>query len=277
MSIRVSIQGYEGSFHQEAAIHFFGSDIQVIPCAQFSEVVQYVNNQAICDAGVMAIENSIAGSILSNYHLLQQYQLEIVGEIYLGIHQQLLVNPGTSIHDIKEVHSHPMALQQCARFLDQYAFKRVETTDTALSAKELHDHQHTHIAVIAGMHAAKLFHLEVLAENIHSHPNNYTRFLVLTKKASAASSRQPNKASVYFHTDHAQGSLANVLTILAARGMNLSKLQSVPINGEAFKYAFHADLEFEQLAHFEDAMLIIQKHTTALRIYGVYEKGHLLQ
>ncbi|MFZ9719371.1 MAG: prephenate dehydratase domain-containing protein, partial [Chitinophagaceae bacterium] len=109
MSIRVSIQGYEGSFHQEAAIHFFGSDIQVIPCAQFSEVVQYVNNQAICDAGVMAIENSIAGSILSNYHLLQQYQLEIVGEIYLGIHQQLLVNPGTSLHDIKEVHSHRMA------------------------------------------------------------------------------------------------------------------------------------------------------------------------
>src|ERR1044071_4574321 len=140
MAIKVSIQGYEGSFHQEAARQFFGKTVSVIPCGTFRDVVKIASSKKESDGGVMAIENSIAGSILANYNLLQKSNLKIIGEIYLQIKQNLLVNPGVKLEDIREVHSHTMALQQCYDFLDKHKWKLVETEDTALSAKHIHQH-----------------------------------------------------------------------------------------------------------------------------------------
>lgn len=269
----VSIQGYEGSFHQVAAQQFFGKDVTVIPCATFREVVRIAANKKESDGGVMAIENSIAGSILPNYNLLQKSNLRVVGEVFLHIRQNLLVNPGVKLQDIKEVHSHPMALQQCLEFLDKYDWKLVETEDTALSAKHLHQHRNKHTAAIASKLAAELFQLEVIAPNIHTLKNNYTRFLILKREDEPVSIGNADKASVNFHTDHSRGSLAKVLTQIAEGGINLSKLQSFPIPGSDWKYSFHADMEFDSLEQFHAVMTAIKPLTAELKIYGVYKKG----
>ncbi len=270
---RVSIQGYEGSFHQVAARQFFGQGVEVIPCDTFRDVVKIAANRKESDGGVMAIENSIAGSILPNYNLLQKSNLRITGEVYLQIKQNLLVNPGVKLSDIREVHSHPMALQQCLEFLDKYNFRLVETEDTALSAKLLHQHRSKHIAAIASKLAAELFQLEILAPNIHTMKNNYTRFLVLQREEEVRDIPDANKASVNFHTDHSRGSLARVLTRIADGGINLSKLQSFPIPGSDFKYSFHADMEFNDLAQFRHVLEDIRPCTESLRIYGIYRNG----
>lgn len=273
MNTRVSIQGYEGSFHQVAAQQFFGKETEVIPCATFRDVVKIASNKKESDGGVMAIENSIAGSILANYNLLQKSSLKIIGEIYLQIKQNLLVNPGVKLEDIREVHSHTMALQQCYDFLDKYKWKLVETEDTALSAKHVHQHKSKHIAAIASKLAAELFQLDVIAPGIQTMKNNYTRFLMLQRQAVAQTVSDANKASVNFHTDHSRGSLAKVLTKIAEGGINLSKLQSFPIPGSDFKYSFHADMEFETINQFEAVIDQIKPLTEEIKIYGVYKRG----
>lgn len=270
---RVSIQGYEGSFHQAAAQHFFGKDVEVIPCATFREVVKIAGNAKESNGGVMAIENSIAGSILPNYNLLQKSNLTIVGEVYLQIRQHLLVNPGVKLDDIREVHSHHMAIQQCLEYLDHHSWKLVETEDTALSAKHVHQHKSKHIAAIASRLAADLFGLEVIAANIQTMKNNYTRFLVLQPAKENVKIDDANKASVNFHTDHSKGSLARVLTKIADLGINLSKLQSFPIPGTEWQYSFHADMEFEDVNQFESVIEAIKPVTEGLKVYGVYRKG----
>ena len=181
MATKVSIQGYEGSFHQMAARQYFGKDVEVIPCATFREVIKIASSKKESYGGVMAIENSIAGSILPNYTLLQKSSLSIVGEVYLPIKQHLLVNPGVKLEDIKEVHSHHMAIQQCMEYLDKFEWKLVETEDTALSAKHIQQHKSKHIAGIAGKLASELFQLHILSPNIHTQKNNYTRFLILQR------------------------------------------------------------------------------------------------
>lgn len=271
--MRISIQGYEGSFHQMAAQQFFGKNVGVIPCATFRDVVRLASNKKESDGGVMAIENSIAGSILANYNLLQRSNLVITGEVYLQIRQNLLVNPGVKIDDIREVHSHPMAIQQCFDFLDKHDWKLVETEDTALSAKHVHQHKSKHIAAIASKLAAELFDLEVLAANIHTLKNNYTRFLILKREETAQKIDGADKASVSFHTDHSRGSLSKVLAKIAEDGINLSKLQSFPIPDTDFKYSFHADMEFEHIKQFEQVIEHIKPLTEYLKIYGVYKRG----
>ncbi len=271
MIMKVSIQGFEGSFHQIAARQFFGKDITVATCATFREVIDLTSNGKT-DAGVMAIENSIAGSILPNYNLLQKSNLKIIGEIYLPIRQHLLVNPGVALHEINEVHSHPMAIQQCLEYLTQYNWKLVETEDTALSAKKIHQHKNKHTAAIAGKLAAELFELDIIAENIHTEKHNYTRFLVLNKQA--IDQQNADKASVSFATDHSKGSLARVLTTIADGGINLSKLQSFPIPGSDWKYNFHADMEFDSIQQLEDVIEKMKKITEAIKIYGVYKNGN---
>jgi prephenate dehydratase len=269
----VTIQGYEGSFHQEAARKFFGRTVEVIPCATFSEVVKIGANKKESDGAVMAIENSIAGSILANYNLLQKSNLKIVGEVYLQIKQNLLVNHGVKLEDIKEVHSHTMALQQCYDFLDKYKWKLVETEDTALSAKHIHQHKSKHVAAIASKLAAELYNLNVIAPGIQTMKNNYTRFLILQREDMAPEVETADKASVNFVTDHSKGSLARVLTQIAEGGINLSKLQSFPIPGSDFKYSFHADMEFENLEQFHRVIDTIKPITVELKIYGVYKNG----
>jgi prephenate dehydratase len=269
----IAIQGFEGSFHQMAARHFFGKDVKVIPCATFKEGFKTAADKKESDGGIMAIENSIAGSILANYNLLQKSNLKIAGEVYLQIKQNLLVNPGVKLEDIREVHSHTMALQQCYEFLDKYKWKLVETDDTALSAKHIHQHKSKHIAAIASKLAAELFNLNMIAPNIHTLKSNYTRFLVLQREDMAATVTNADKASVNFYTDHSRGSLAKVLTKIADGGINLSKLQSFPIPGSDFKYNFHADMEFDTKKQFETVIDDMKSLTKELKIYGVYKNG----
>jgi prephenate dehydratase len=276
MHTRVSIQGYEGSFHQVAAQQYFGKDVKVIPCGNFRDVVKIAGNKKESEGGVMAIENSIAGSILPNYNLLQKSNLTVTGEIYLQIRQHLLVNPGVSLDDIREVHSHPMAIQQCLVYLDKFNWKLVETEDTALSAKHVHQHRSKHIAAIASKLASELFGLDMIAPNIHTMKSNYTRFLIIQREGQAQPVTDANKASVNFHTDHSRGSLAKVLTAIAEGGINLSKLQSFPIPGSDWKYSFHADMEFESINQFEDVIKKIKPLTAETKVYGVYKKGNVV-
>ena len=267
----VAIQGYEGSFHQVAARVFYGKDVDILPCATFIDLIRDASNKKSTNGGVMAIENSIAGSIMPNYNLIQKSNLFVIGEVYLQINQNLLVNPGVKLEDIKEVHSHPMALQQCLGFLTKYPWKLIETEDTALSAKHVHQRNSKHVAAIASDLAAELFHLKMIAPNIHDVKDNYTRFLILHQEEVEV--ENANKASINFHTDHSQGSLVKVLTIIAKDGINLSKLQSFAIAGSRFNYGFHADLEFDELEQFTRVKKKLEAATNYLRILGVYKKG----
>ncbi|MEO6329678.1 MAG: prephenate dehydratase [Ginsengibacter sp.] len=273
MKKRISIQGHEGCFHQVAARQFFGKETEVICCSTFKEVIKIAEQKKESDGGIMAIENSIAGSILPNYNLLQKSTLTIVGEVYLQIHQNLLVNPGVKLEDIREVHSHPMAIQQCFGFLDKHSWKLVETEDTALSAKHVHQRGSKHTAAIAGKLAADLFQLDIIAPNIHTLKNNYTRFLVLEREEIATQINVADKASINFHTDHSKGSLAKVLTQIAEGGINLSKLQSMPIPGSDWRYSFHADLEFETVEQLNEVLKRIKPLTEEIKVYGIYKNG----
>lgn len=274
---KVSIQGFEGSFHQEAARRFFGNDVEVICCPTFSEVLKIASDKDISTGGIMAIENSIAGSILGNYNLLRKSGLHIIGEVYLQIRQNLLVNPGVKLEDIREVHSHPMAIQQCLKFLDKYNWKLVESEDTALSAKHVHQHKSKHIAAIASTLAANLYQLEVLVPDIHTVKHNYTRFLVLQPEQDVKPLPDANKATVTFFTDNSRGSLAKVLGKIAEGGIDLSKLQSFPIPETNWHYMFGVDMEFETLEQFYKVIEDIKPLTGDVTIYGIYKKGDTIR
>ncbi len=273
----IAIQGYEGSFHQVAARNIYGKAVEVIPCATFRDLIRIASDKNTSSGAIMAIENSIAGSILPNYNLLQKSKLKVVAEVYLSISQNLLVNPGVKLEDIKEVHSHPMAILQCLEYLEQYNWKLVETEDTALSAKMVHQHRSKHAAAIASKLAAELFELDVLAPSIQTMKNNFTRFLVLQREKEAIDIPMANKSSIYFQTNHSKGILAKVLTVIADAGINLSKLQSMPIPGSNFKYGFYADLEFEQRAQLDQVMEGIESLTNSVKVFGIYQSGKIVK
>jgi len=279
MNQKVTIQGYEGSFHQVAARHFYGKNVEVITCDTFREVVKIGADKKLSDGAVMAIENSIAGSILPNYNLIHKTKLQVIGEVYLSISQNLLTNPGVKLADIKEVHSHPMAILQCLDYLEKYNWKLVETDDTALSAKHVQQHKSKHVAAIASKLAAQLYDLNVLTPDIHTLKNNITRFLVMSPQVgkSVLKVEGANKASIYFQTDHSKGILSKVLAKIAQGNVNLSKLQSMPIPGSNFKYGFYADLEFEQLKHIEKVLEEVKVLTNSLKIFGLYKKGKVVK
>lgn len=271
---KIAIQGYEGSFHQQAAIDFFGEHIAVLPCDTFRQVIDAALANDEIHAGVMAIENSIAGSILANYTLLQKSQLKVVGEVYLNIQQQLLVNPDVSFEDIREVHSHPMALLQCSDYLEKFPqWKLVETEDTALSARHIHQRRSLHQAAIASELAGKMYQLKTAAKDVHTIANNYTRFLILQKSDAVDFIADANKASIRFNTSHSKGSLAKVLNFFAENDINISKIQSMPIPGTKFQYAFHADVEFYDINHYDSFITGLRKTTDGVEEYGIYKSG----
>ena len=273
MPAHVSIQGFQGSFHEVAARQYFGAGPALLPCATFGAVVAHVVN-GTAQAGLMAMENSLAGSILPNYLLLERHAVRITGEVYLPIHQHLLALPGTTLADVRAVHSHPMALRQCGDFLDHYPdWKLVETDDTGHSAQLLAESRTPGVAVVAGAQAAAQFGLQILAPAIHDDPNNYTRFLVLERADAAPPDPRADKASLYFYTDHAPGSLARVLTRVAAHGLNLSKLQSCPRPSQPWHYGFHADVEFDGPAQLDALLADLTPLTEALRVLGTYRRG----
>lgn len=273
----ICIQGYEGSFHQVAAQKFFGKNIPVIPCASFRDLIKFASDARQSAGAVMAIENSIAGSILPNYNLLKKSRLKVIGEVYLSISQNLLVNKGIQLTDIKEVHSHPMAILQCLDFLEQYNWKLIETEDTALSAKHLQQHKSKHIAAIASKLAAELFDLDIIGPDIQTQKTNITRFLVLKRADDVTNIEGADKASLYFQTDHSKGVLAKVLTNIAKADINLSKLQSMPIPGSNFNYGFYADLEFDQIKQLNTVLRSIESLTNSVKLFGVYKKGKLIK
>jgi prephenate dehydratase len=277
MNKRVTIQGYEGSFHQVAARQFFGKTVEVITCDTFREVIKIGSDPKQSDGAVMAIENSIAGSILPNYNLLQKSNLQVIGEVYLSISQNLLVNPGVKLEDIKEVHSHPMAILQCLDYLEQYDWKLVESEDTALSAKMVHQHKSKHIAAIASKFASQLYDLNIITPDIHTLKNNITRFLIMVPKHKSLVIEGANKASIYFQTDHSKGILSKILAKIASRGVNLSKLQSMPIPGSTFKYGFYADLEFDTLKQIEKVLTEVKDTTNSFKVFGLYKKGKVVK
>ncbi len=277
MHKKVTIQGYEGSFHQVAARQFFGKHIEVIPCATFREVVRMGEDAKQSDGGVMAIENSIAGSILPNYNLLQKSKLQVIGEVYLSISQNLLVYPGVKLEEIKEVHSHPMAILQCLDYLENQDWKLVETEDTALSAKHLREKKSKHTAAIASKFAAQLYELDVIGPDIHTLKNNITRFLIMVPAKQKVDIADADKASIYFQTDHSKGILSKVLAKIAQGGANLSKLQSMPIPGSTFKYGFYADIEFEQKKQLDKLLVELKLMTNNFKVFGLYKKGKVVK
>ena len=277
MHKKVTIQGYEGSFHQVAARQFFGKNVEVIPCATFKQVVQIGEDSKQSDGGVMAIENSIAGSILPNYNLLQKSKLQVIGEVYLSISQNLLVYPGVKLEEIKEVHSHPMAILQCLDYLENQDWKLVETEDTALSAKQVRQHKSKHVAAIASKFAAQLFDLDVIGPDIHTLKNNITRFLIMVPAKQKVEVEDADKASIYFQTDHSKGILSKILAKIAQGGANLSKLQSMPIPGSTFKYGFYADIEFEQKKQLDKLLVELKSMTNSFKLFGLYKKGKVVK
>ena len=277
MEKKVTIQGYEGSFHQVAARQFFGKNVEVITCGTFKEVVCIGEDKKQSDGAVMAIENSIAGSILPNYNLLQKSKLQVIGEVYLSISQNLVANKGVKLEDIKEVHSHPMAILQCLDYLEKHNWKLVESEDTALSAKMVQQHKSKHIAAIASKFAAQLYDLNVLTPDVHTLKNNITRFLIMEPIATKTKVEHADKASIYFQTNHSRGILSKVLAKIAQGNVNLSKLQSMPIPGSTFKYGFYADLEFENNKQIEKVLENVKALTNSTKVLGLYKKGKVVK
>ncbi len=277
MNKKVTIQGYEGSFHQVAARQFFGKDVDVITCATFRDVVRIGEDAKQSDGAVMAIENSIAGSILPNYNLLQKSKLQVIGEVYLSISQNLLVYPGVKLEEIKEVHSHPMAILQCLDYLEKQHWKLVESEDTALSAKQVRQHKSKYIAAIASKLAAQLYDLDVITPDIHTLKNNITRFLIMVPAKQKIEIEDADKASIYFQTDHSKGILSKVLAKIAQGGANLSKLQSMPIPGSTFKYGFYADIEFDHKKQLDKLLVDLKLMTNSFKVFGLYKKGKVVK
>lgn len=267
--LKIAIQGYEGCFHHIAANDYFGRDISIMPQDTFRGVAAAVK-RGEADMGMMAIENSIAGSIIANYSILQDTKLQVAGEIYLPIKQNLMVLPDVELEDIREVESHPMALLQCIDYLDSRPWKLVESEDTALSARHIAEKGLRHTAAIASELAAEMFGLKIIAPEINTIKNNYTRFMVL-KRHDHNIDPHADKASLYFKTDHREGSLLRTLSQL--QGINLSKLQSYPIPSEPWHYLFHIDLEFGCLDDYIRNLDRLQEAAEEVHVYGVYRSG----
>ncbi|MEL6674184.1 MAG: prephenate dehydratase domain-containing protein [Bacteroidota bacterium] len=270
----IAIQGVSGSFHEIAARKFFGEAIELSMCNSFPALFDCLE-EGKADYGVMAIENTVAGTLLPNYALLRNSQYRVIGEIYLRIQHNLMSMPGQRLEALTEVHSHPMALQQCKVFLKQHPHIRlIEREDTAGSAEWIQQGRRKGVAAIASTAAARHFELEVLAAGIEDNPLNFTRFLVLAPEdQSKRRTQQADKASLCFSLGHEVGCLSQVLLILSAHGLNLSKIQSLPIVGRAWEYFFHVDLEFEQIEQFERCLLAIGHLAKDLKILGIYPRG----
>ena len=269
---RVAIQGIKASFHEEAALKFFGEDIETIECNSFKQTFDALQAKQ-ADYVIMAIENSIAGSILPNYTLLMNYNFPVVGEVYLPIQLHLLAYPGVKFEDIKYVTSHPIALRQCTDFFDDFPhIQLVESSDTAACAKRVRDEKLTDTVAVANTLAAKMYGLDILERRIESNKKNYTRFLILTDHADAAVAK-PNKASLCFQVSNEVGALAKVLNIMATEQVNMSKIQSMPVLGKRNEYNFYVDVEWTEQKHYDATITQILKYTHNFNILGEYVKN----
>jgi prephenate dehydratase len=241
----------------------------------FDAVIDSVLNGK-SDAAIMAIENSIAGSIIPNYALIDTHDLYIVGEYYLDIQHHLMALPDQTIDDIKEVYSHPMALLQCKLFFKQYPhIKLIEDIDTAQVAQRIQDNKTRSIAAIASRMAAQLFDLDILCESIQTIKHNETRFFVVKTKNSEIPENKINKASIKFELEHKRGSLAAILNVLSDCKLNLTKIQSLPKIETPWKYAFFVDITFESYKDYDKAKSILKIMTQDFKVLGEYKNARL--
>lgn len=268
---RVAIQGIRASFHEEAAFKFFGTDIETVECDSFKQTCEVLKNKK-ADFVVMAIENSIAGSLLPNYSLLREYNFSIVGEVYLAIQLHLLALPGVKFKDVKYVQSHPIAIRQCSDFFDEFPHLQViESSDTAACAKKIREENLTDTVAIANLLAAKLYDLQVMERRIESNKKNFTRFLILADKPIG--NTEANKASLSFQVGNSVGSLAEVLNIFSEHKINLSKIQSMPVLGKRNEYNFYVDIEWKNQSDYDSAIRKVLKYTINFTIMGEYQKN----
>lgn len=273
MQQKIAIQGIKGSFHYQAAQEYFGNQITIMECNSFDKVAQsLLKNEA--DLGVMAIENSIAGSILPNYALIDRLKLNIMGEHYIDIQQNLMALSGQDLNDLKEVHSHPMALLQCKQFFENYPhIKLVEDTDTASTAQRIHQKKLLGIGAIGSKSAAELYNLEIIRHSIQTMKVNATRFVILTTKEEKIDRNQVNKASLKFQVHHKRGSLATVLNVISDCQINMTKIQSLPVIETPWKYAFFVDIVFENYEDFEKAQKLLSIMAEDFKVLGIYKNA----
>ena len=271
---KIAIQGIKGSFHHQVANQYFGEDIELSECLSFVEIPELVNNNSV-DGAVMAIENSLAGSILPNYALIDEFDLKIQGEVHLPIHHHLMALENQNLSDIKEVWSHPMAILQCRKYFREHPhIKLVEESDTAEVAQRIQEQQLKGIAAIASKKAAEIYGLEIIETEIQTRKQNFTRFFILKKKnGNLEKPDLINKASIRFSTKHKTGSLVDVLSVFSSLGMGLSKIQSLPIIDKPWKYAFFADVIFDDHALFLKAIASVKENTSSLKILGEYKQS----
>ncbi|HBB93255.1 MAG: prephenate dehydratase [Bacteroidetes bacterium GWF2_49_14] len=279
-NIRAAIQGIAGSFHDQAARDYFSDmPVDLVPCVAFEELFEQVR-LGKADVAVMAIENTVAGSLLPNYALINTSGFTIFGEIYLRISQNLMALPGQLIGDLQEAYSHYMAIAQTRPFFKAYPnIHLIESDDTAASAKWVADENRPGLAAIAGERAAEMYGLEILARGIETNKRNYTRFLFLYKPNGTEHFKvdNPEKASLSFSLPHQTGSLSHVLSIFSFYGVNLTKIQSIPIIGQEWEYHFLIDLTFSDVIRYRQAVEAIRPLTHELIILGEYLQGkHIL-
>ncbi len=268
---KVAIQGIKGSFHHQVALEYYHQDIDVDECLSFEELVDSLlsgkSNQA-----VMALENSIAGSIIPNYALIDKNNFHIIGEYYMDIHQNLMALKGQKLEDLSEVHSHPMALLQCMEFLKKLPnIKLVEDKDTAETARRIHELQLKGIAAIASKTAAKLYDLEIVAQEIQTVNNNMTRFVILNKENSFVPKQEISKASLKFELNHKRGSLAAVLNVMSDCKLSLTKIQSLPKIETPWKYSFFVDVTFDAYEDYSKAKSLLEIMAEYFKVLGEYK------
>lgn len=269
----VAIQGVKGSFHHIVSQQYFSKPVDAIECSTFDQVVDSLITKK-CDAAIMALENSIAGSIIPNYALINRFGLHIVGEHYLDIQHNLMALSSQNIMEIKEVYSHPMALLQCIEFFKLYPhIKLVEDKDTAEVAQRIQEKQLKGIGAIASTMAAEIFELDILAHSIQTIKHNETRFVIVNRTISEVPENEINKASVRFEADHKRGSLAAILNVMSDCKLNLTKIQSLPIVETPWKYAFFVDVTFDTFDDFKKAKSIIDIMAQGFKVLGEYKNA----
>ena len=273
---KVAIQGGLGAYHAIAAENYFGEEVEIVPCSTFKDIFDNIKKDPDI-IGIMAIENTIAGSLLPNYDLLKDNEFPIAGEYKQRISHCLAALPGQSIHDIKEIQSHPIALMQCNEFMNKLPNIRiVEHEDTALAARDIAKNQSTGIAAVCSAKAAEIYGLDILAKGIETNSHNYTRFLIFAQPWIVDTLQKDevvNKASIVFTTAHTEGSLSHVLSVFSFYNINLTKIQSLPIIGREWEYQFYVDLKFADKTRFRQSLNAIHPLTTNLQILGEYVNG----
>ncbi|PIF06095.1 MAG: prephenate dehydratase [Draconibacterium sp.] len=271
---RIALQGIAGSFHEDAALKYFNEEVEIVECKSFTSVCELIDTDKV-DYAVMAIENSIAGSLLNNYQLIRQYHLRIIGEIYIHIEMNLMAIDGVKKQDITDIYSHPIAIQQCIEYLEKkFPHASIhEGMDTAGAAKMISEAGPRNAAAIGNMRSAELYGLKLLDQGIETNKRNYTRFLVLSKYGNET--QGTNKASICFEVGHFYGALAQVLNTFAKNKINLTKIQSVPVIGKPNEYTFHVDIEWEKPENYDRAIHEVLKTASSLSILGEYVRGEL--